>query len=97
MSNSSVGAALGMDVSEEANEPGPLGFRNCLRKATYIKGEEYWCTECDNNIVKSDDPTTGTFFYQFGHSWDAKAGKTTDDYEQIIFAICHECLKGQGS
>jgi hypothetical protein len=77
-----------------------MKFQNCLRAIGFLKGEEFWCSECDNKKVYSDKPETGKFFNQFGHNWIPQVGNTPgkigDDYNQIIFALCAECLAKGG-
>jgi len=82
-----------------------MKFQNCLRAVTFVKEAEFWCTECDGNKVHSDKPETGKFFSQFGHNWipqlsracGAKVpGRVGEDYNQIIFALCTDCLQKGG-
>lgn len=60
--------------------------------AKFVKGEEFWCSHCDTHKVKSDDPSTGVFLSQFGHEWNAHKKHTSDEYRQIIFAYCSDCI-----
>jgi hypothetical protein len=55
--------------------------------------EEFWCSECDNNIIKSDDSATGKFFSVRGHVFDFKKLKVTGEWPTVVFAICSSCLK----
>jgi hypothetical protein len=64
------------------------------REAPYVKGVEFYCKICDSNKVHSDKPESGKFFSVFGHTWDPKTQNVTEDYEQVIFAVCPECIKG---
>lgn len=77
-----------------------MKFQNCLRAITFVKETEFWCTECDSNKVHSDKPETGKFFSQFGHPWipqvGTKPGRVSDEYTQIVFALCPECLTKGG-
>ena len=65
-----------------------------MQLCKFLNGETFYCTHCDSSerIVKSDDPKTGVFFCQFGHEWSPEKQKTTEDYTQVIFAYCFECV-----
>ena len=54
------------------------------------KPTEFWCNCCDYVKVRSDVPETGQFFIQFGHTLSNR--RITDDYEPVVFALCHECI-----
>jgi len=77
-----------------------MKFQNCLRPITFVKETEFWCAECDGNKVHSDKPETGRFFNQFGHTWippqHTRNGRVGDEYVQIIFALCADCLTKGG-
>jgi hypothetical protein len=59
--------------------------------------EEFWCNCCDGVIVDSKDPTTGKFFLQWGHMYKANSnrGWADPEFHPFIFAVCHECLRGE--
>ena len=63
-----------------------------MHKAEFIKEEIYWCNWCDGNKVNSNDPKTGSFFSQFGSTWNVAAQKCNNDYVQVIFAMCIDCM-----
>lgn len=52
---------------------------------------EYWCTDCDHNVVRSDTPSSGGFFLIFGHQYIP--GGEDGDYHGVLFALCPECQK----
>jgi len=66
---------------------------NCFNRAPFIKGEKFWCSECDNVVVHSDRPETGTFYQAFGHQYVPGTQPGSNDYHSIIFALCPRCDK----
>lgn len=53
---------------------------------------EFWCTECAAKLVKSNDKTTGHFYYYNGHIWhDINSFKPVGNYHMFINAICVNC------
>jgi hypothetical protein len=62
----------------------------------FFVDEEFWCSCCDDVIVDSKDPKTGKFFLQYGHVYkaDGTKGWADSEYHSVIFAVCHECLRG---
>ncbi|OGI17361.1 MAG: hypothetical protein A3J63_01120 [Candidatus Moranbacteria bacterium RIFCSPHIGHO2_02_FULL_40_12b] len=56
-----------------------------------LKNTEFWCSNCDAKKVHSEKPETGRFYYQFGHLWDVKNQKISEEYTQVIFAFCSNC------
>jgi hypothetical protein len=60
-------------------------------RALFIKGEEFWCGECDNTKVDSDKPETGTFYQVFGHQYVPGTQPGSNDYHSVIFALCPKC------
>ena len=63
-----------------------------MRPFSLAKETEFWCSECDGRKVHSDKLETGRFFSQSGHTWLRSRGIIGDEYEQIIFALCSDCL-----
>ncbi len=57
-----------------------------------ISDTEFWCSICDGNKVHSNKPDTGRFFSQFGHLWSVDKQKTSEQYTQVVFAVCTSCL-----
>jgi len=64
------------------------------------KLEALWCSRCDLNVVKPNNQDTGRFFAIHGtvrkDSYKVKEtdkSSLSDDYEQVVFAICTDCLK----
>lgn len=47
----------------------------------------YWCDSCDQVSVNSHDPSTGTFYLQYGHDYN------TEEWHDVVFALCHACRK----
>ena len=47
----------------------------------------YWCEECDNQVVQSEHPETGTFFTVTGTVINDKGA-----YHVVVFALCPECI-----
>ena len=66
---------------------------NTFSKATYLKGEEFYCSECDGALIHSDKPETGTFYQVFGHQYIGEKTTASNDYHSIIFALCPQCDK----
>lgn len=67
-----------------------------IYKVDFLKGEKFWCNYCDAHRVDSDKPETGTFYGVFGHisKFDrTKQQQVTEDYEQVVWAVCTECDK----
>ena len=63
-----------------------------MEQITPKKSAEFWCNKCDANVVNSTDESTGKFFVQFGHQYDAKTGQYDGDYVGVMFALCKDCL-----
>lgn len=63
--------------------------------------EEFWCHDCDGRKVNGKNPETGRFFSVFGHirRYDSQKKKMilTAEYEQVVFALCPDCLSVRGS
>lgn len=53
----------------------------------------FWCNNCDAKHVDSENTSTGFFFVQFGHQYDAKKGGYEGEYVGVMFAVCNECLE----
>lgn len=55
--------------------------------------QEFWCAVCDQVLVRSSDPTSGTWFQASGHERILKVARKDDtgNYETIIFAVCTKC------
>lgn len=53
--------------------------------------QDFWCSECDRNSVDSTKPETGTYYTQFGHSFDRETGEYDGEYVGVMFAICKYC------
>lgn len=66
-----------------------------LSKIDTLKGEEFYCHGCDSNEVHSDKPETGSFFSTFGHVYTSGC-KTSQQYNQVVFAYCPECIDALG-
>lgn len=68
--------------------------RLCMAELSELK-LEHWCADCDSRIVKSDDPSTGTFYQVFGHQWrgieEERMVDGSGDYHSVIFALCSDC------
>lgn len=54
--------------------------------------QEYWCNCCDNQIVDSEQPNTGRFFLQSGHSYNKETREYDGEYSMVLFAFCTVCL-----
>ncbi len=68
------------------------------KRVDFIKGQEFWCNECDQKIVNSEDPTTGHFYMIFGHIYQPSSrakdyGMPTSIKESVsvVFALCPDC------
>lgn len=55
--------------------------------------QEYWCNQCNCNVVYSDDSTTGKFYVQFGHGYNPTTKEYDGEYTGVMFAVCAECTK----
>jgi len=53
----------------------------------------FWCNKCDANVVDSEKPETGSFFVQFGHTYDRSTQDYSGEYTGVMFALCPECLE----
>lgn len=58
----------------------------------FLVRQEFWCAECDHSTVDSGLPDSGKFFQVSGHVRKIGQKDDTGDYENIIFAICANCL-----
>lgn len=54
--------------------------------------QKFWCNSCDSWQVDSENPETGKFFVQFGHSYSAEEQEYSGDYHGVMFAFCTHCL-----
>lgn len=54
---------------------------------------EFWCSDCDCEVVKASDPDTGHFFIQAGHSYSARSKEYDGAYMMVMFALCKQCEK----
>jgi hypothetical protein len=63
--------------------------------SVHIEPQQFWCDECDENRVDSQQPETGKFYSQFGHKYRydhfRKEG-IIEEWTQVIYAICSSCL-----
>lgn len=63
---------------------------------TNMRGQKFWCNQCDSKIVSYDESNTGLFFMQTGHAWSMSPGEklasVQPDYHMIVFAVCAQCL-----
>lgn len=59
----------------------------------YFSPQEFWCTICDEQLVKTHNPETGVWFQVGGHTRIHKGNRLdyTGDHETIIFAVCTKC------
>jgi hypothetical protein len=93
-----------------------MRFQNIFRPSPGIKDANgnfasHYCAECDSseNIIKSNDPSTGFFFVISGHKWlpdslyrDPEDPKMPafphegDAYPMIVLAICKNCMEKTG-
>ena len=69
---------------------------NVFNRATFVKGEVFWCSECDNRTVDSDKPETGTFYQVFGHQYVPGTQPGSNDFYSVIFALCPKCDRLSG-
>lgn len=67
-----------------------------------LRGKEWWCICCDAKLVSFDDPESGKWFNMFGMvrkircvDGDClrKARSTYEGQEQVVVAVCCDCLK----
>lgn len=58
-----------------------------------------FCSECDGNLVKSDQPDSGAFYSTFGAQWVPptweRPGYLYPQEKQVIFALCTDCLPAE--
>lgn len=58
--------------------------------------EALWCSRCDHKVVRPENQESGKFFAVHGtvrdYSRESDKSTLSDDYEQVVFAICYECL-----
>lgn len=55
--------------------------------------QKYWCTCCDNAIVDSEIPVTGSFFIVGGSGYSQQAKDYLDtNWQRVMFAVCFDCL-----
>ena len=54
---------------------------------------EFWCNECDCELVVGGNSETGSFFYVSGHVHHPRQSNVVGDYQKIMFAVCKNCLK----
>lgn len=62
-------------------------------KSTPIVPTKFWCNICDNEIVDSEKPETGSFYIQFGHTFNANTKHFDGAYVGVMYAICATCEK----
>lgn len=62
-----------------------------MQKVDFVKDEKFWCSECDQNLVDSNDAKTGSFYSTIGHVYTGD-GKTGDSC-MVVFALCPSCDK----
>lgn len=53
----------------------------------------FWCSSCDSRHVDSENPESGKFFVQFGHSYNRESQEYNGDYRGVMFALCNTCLE----
>lgn len=60
-------------------------------KFTSLKGDKFYCHKCDDVLIDSSDPTTGTFYITpSGHIY--RGGNEVGTYEiGLVYAICTDC------
>ena len=63
------------------------------RIGDFLEQQSFWCAECDHNTVDSSLPSSGKFFQVSGHVRKIGPKDKTGDYENVIFALCSECLE----
>lgn len=56
------------------------------------KPESFWCSECDQGPVMSENPETGSFFVKFGHTYNQRTKHYDGEYAGVMFAMCNRCL-----
>ena len=55
--------------------------------------QKFWCNICDAHIVDSEDIISGSFYTQFGHSYNKAEKDYTGEYVGVMFAVCKHCQK----
>lgn len=56
------------------------------------KPESFWCSQCDQGPVDSENPETGSFFVQFGHGYSQRHRGYEGEYLGVMFCVCRRCL-----
>ena len=56
----------------------------------FVESQQHWCSDCDQVIVDTDKPETGKWFHVAGCIYGARC--KLEDHENVIFAICTDCL-----
>jgi len=108
-----MGLSLAFSTTFSTVKGNPMGF---LDKAVFkfdgisefLVPQKFWCQICDENVVKSEFPSSGSFFQVAGHvrrfrARSMKSGEKvykghpdtldeTGEYENVIFAVCTECM-----
>lgn len=55
--------------------------------------QSFWCGKCDQKMVDSNRPETGSFFVQHGHAYDNETKEFDGEYVGVMFAICTPCTQ----
>jgi hypothetical protein len=53
---------------------------------------KFWCSDCDNYVVDSNDSNTGNFFKVDGHEFSRISNRHEGKYTVVMFAVCRNCL-----
>lgn len=76
-----------MEVKKTAEYVGTIPVDKVVK---FVGVERFWCGRCDCHSVVSDEPATGKFFSQFGHT-------SNGDFVRIVWAVCSKCLDESNS
>jgi hypothetical protein len=79
-----------------------MGIRSIMAAKAYQPRthQEFWCSNCDCNIVNSAHVSSGLFFVCSGHSYRVgrergllmTPGEYDGIYTGVMFALCNHCL-----
>lgn len=70
-------------------------FHRIAHKTEVAKSVNRYCADCDHNLVRGDDPASGSFYAMWGErilSFDTPlTDSSLDELSRVVFAVCHQC------